>query len=56
MTYLIPDDWALNHGIAPGDARGPQPPPEPVPQWAGDHDGMWGGNASKGLKPAPPSD
>lgn len=25
MTYLVPDDWHANHGLAPGDARGPQP-------------------------------
>lgn len=26
MTYLIPDDWYANHGLAPGDARRPQLP------------------------------
>ena len=54
MTYLTPDDWGLNRNIAPGDARGPQPDPQPRPRYAGDQDGMWGGNASRGLKPAPP--
>lgn len=54
MTYITPDDWGLNNNVAPGDARGPQPAPEPFPQYAGNHDGMWGGNASKGLAPRPP--
>jgi hypothetical protein len=31
VTYITPDDWALNHGIAPGDARGRQPPLQPMP-------------------------
>jgi hypothetical protein len=31
VTYITPDDWALNHGIAPGDARGPQPNLQPMP-------------------------
>src|SRR5271156_6515217 len=26
MTYLTPDDWYANHGLAPGDAKGPQQP------------------------------
>ncbi len=31
MTYLLPDDWFANHGLAPGDARGPQPILQPRP-------------------------
>lgn len=31
MTYLLPDDWYANHGLAPGDARLPQPNMQPVP-------------------------
>lgn len=47
MTYITPDDWGLNNDIAPGDARGPQPFPEPMPT-------IFSGNASRGLAPAPP--
>lgn len=31
MTYLTPDDWYANHGLAPGDARLPQTPMQPTP-------------------------
>jgi hypothetical protein len=31
MTYLIPDDWYANHGLAPGDARLPQGVLQPLP-------------------------
>ncbi len=31
MTYLLPDDWYANHGLAPGDARGRQPVLQPRP-------------------------
>ncbi len=31
MTYLLPDDWYANHGLAPGDARGRQPILQPRP-------------------------
>lgn len=31
MTYLLPDDWYANHGLAPGDARRPQAILEPRP-------------------------
>ena len=31
MTYLTPDDWYANHGLAPGDARLPQTPLQPTP-------------------------
>lgn len=47
VTYLTPDDWGLNHNIAPGDARGPQPTPQPQPKF-------YNGDASRGLAPAPP--
>ena len=44
MTYLVPDDWYANHNLAPGDARLPQKPMQPVASFS----------ASKGLAPTPP--
>jgi hypothetical protein len=44
VTYLTPDDWYANHGLAPGDARLPQKPMQPVASFS----------ASKGLAPTPP--
>ncbi len=44
MTYITPDDWHANHNLAPGDARLPQKPMQPVMSWS----------ASKGLAPTPP--
>lgn len=44
MTYLVPDDWYANHDLAPGDARLPQKPMQPVASFS----------ASKGLAPTPP--
>lgn len=31
MTYILPDDWYANHGMAPGTARSPQPILQPRP-------------------------
>jgi len=31
MTYLLPDDWYANHGLAPGDARKPKAILQPRP-------------------------
>jgi hypothetical protein len=31
VTYILPDDWYANHGMAPGTARSPQPILQPRP-------------------------
>lgn len=49
-TYIIPDDWYANHGLAPGDARLPQKPLEQ----GGASDAAWGDGTSGRLVPTPP--